>query len=378
MDVFSWSDRCLICLEPLDQGCDRVCGCHASCHERLYGVREAVRFGGGVLDRAGTSRGDEEFSHPQDILLAEQPRLPLYLRVEDGVGTFEVGTDEAWNYELKFPSEKHPYVVELEAVCMCLARLCGIPCVAGGMVELPDGRRGYIWRRVLVDGLGVPVDRYRFGVLLDLSWGTRYRKGYLGGALQILLHSTNPRESLLSFWRSVLFAYLTGCGDLNQDDFALVRDGWGNCVFAPMQRLVPTAVLFPEVGRELGLSLFRTRRRFDALNMARCMNICGFSNREFHALADGVLSLVPAMIDLISSLELGDWAGMRWLSIVDGRARRWPEEWPEALYFLENGEGVYHRPGRDGYPLLEDYRSSPYEQHLQDSHGVLFPLLERG
>lgn len=339
-------DYCLCCYGLLRTPADRARGYHAGCYKRLFDTDLPVVLDPAVLTEGIRVDPAEEDLEDNASIEWHQPVVRLRGVESGGVYRLEECYDSFWEFELKLPCDRYPYLVELEAACMRMAEVGGLPCVAGGRIELPDGRRGYIWRRELFNDRGAMLNRLVVGNLGGDSWISRYSGGAVKSARRVRRYAYAQEWSQTQFWKMLLIAYLTGCGEVHHQDFRLVESSTFGYNLDRARNLVPTALLFPDSRVDMALRISRRVRRIDTRSFVMSMTRwCGFNNRQVQKIIDKIQRCwlgawrVLAAAPLPREMKL-DWHHL--MSVV--RGDMWPLYWEHETRVDRELREVYVHP----------------------------------
>jgi len=296
------AEPCLVCLKPLPASAGG--SYHTPCARELFGSRQVPAL---EVDPANLHLLGQEMAGRVSISGA-QKKLALG-RTEDRPTLRVVG--EGSLFILKPQTEEYPDLPQNEQLCTRMARAVGLRTPPTGLVRLSDGRLALLSRRFdrTPDGHRLPVEDF-----CQLA-GKLPREKYLGSAEQcakhLLRYSDERVFDAAVLFRSFLFAWWIGNGDLHLKNLALIGEG-GRYRLTPLFDLVCTEIYLRDgrlaltVGGKhgrirardwvhLGRDHFRLTDRAVAREIERILE--GFRS------CIGLVHAVPIRADLKSALQ---------------------------------------------------------------------------
>ncbi len=158
------------------------------------------------------------------------------------------------NYILKPPTQKYPYLPELEDLTMHLAELARINTVPHSLIRLMSGKLSYITKRVDREKK-IKIHMEDMCQLTEKLTENKYRGSYEQIGKVIIKYSENPGLDIINFFEQVIFSFLTGNADMHLKNFSLMdKPGLGYSL-SPAYDMVPSALLVEGDSEELALTL---------------------------------------------------------------------------------------------------------------------------
>jgi len=240
---------------------------HTACATDLFGDRSVP-----VLDQsnADIEQLAAKWLHTHSAVTGVQPKLSLHWTKKSGAPRLTiVGTLEG-QFILKTPYDHYPHMPELEALCMNMARACGIPTVPFGLIRLQDGALAYITHRIDRSG------RKRIAMedmcqLSERQTEHKYHGSHEQIAKLIAQHSNRTLLDLVRYYEVVLFSFLIGNNDMHLKNFSLFAPTVKNYELAPAYDLLATALLLPSDKEELALNLNGKKKRLKRIDFETAM-----------------------------------------------------------------------------------------------------------
>lgn len=240
--------HCAICLADIPSAAHVASGLsyHPRCLRELFGTRTLPRLDldtGEVLAAATEMAGKMSIS-------GYQQKVSLSLSADRSA---LVPVPAGGRFILK-PQTATPLVPENEHVTMRLAPLVGIAVPPCGMVRLRDGALAYIVARVdrLADGSKLHVEDFR--QLAELPPAEKYHQSADLCVRLARQYATEPTIAAYNLFRTLLFSYCVGNGDLHLKNLSLLRQPDGTRVLSPAYDLLNTQVAIGDQKFALSIS----------------------------------------------------------------------------------------------------------------------------
>lgn len=162
---------------------------------------------------------------------------------------------------LKPPSERYPFLPEVEDLTMHLAQQVGIITVPHTLIRLQDGSLCYLTRRIDRRDDGTKIAMEDMCQLSGRLTEDKYRSSYEQIVKTIQRYSSIPQLDVVNFWEQVLFAWLTGNADMHLKNYSLYAPNKDQYILTPAYDLVATKLLLPSDTEELALTLKGKKRK---------------------------------------------------------------------------------------------------------------------
>lgn len=230
---------CLACLEPLTAEADVGVGYHRACLEQLFGAAivpsldiEVARLHTAALAMVG-----------RVSLSGAQQKLSVGLSADRT--TLRVNL-EGLQFILKPPSTAFPNLPENEHLTMRLAAAAGIEAPPVALMALADGALAYLVPRFDRPQPGVKRHQEDFCQLAQKPPKDKYDGSAELCARLVKRYATEPLVEQRRLFRQLVFAWLTGNGDLHLKNLSLIEDDAGRWALSPAYDLVCTELLIPD------------------------------------------------------------------------------------------------------------------------------------
>lgn len=249
--------RCQICLGDIDT--TKAGAYHGACCKLLFGASEPPELPYSWQD---LNKLAERVVRRRVTVPGVQPKISLHLERRRSRAKRLTLVGMEGDYILKPPVQEYPEMPELEHLTLRLASLCGLETCMSGLVDLEDGRKAYITRRLdRVEGSKLHMED-----MCQLTDRLTERK-YSGSLEQVgkvvLTHCDNALYDALRFFELTIFCFLTGNADMHLKNFSLLYKPDGSIALSPAYDLLPTKLLLPEDKDESALAVSGKRRRLN-------------------------------------------------------------------------------------------------------------------
>lgn len=310
------SHCCPCCFKHLSTQKELENGYHDQCLMRLFATDKPITIDPTVLTNALIVDPNDDDREPPEEIAWHQPVVRLRRRKDGDQERLVECNDCLWEFELKLPSERYDHIVELEATATQMAQAAGLNCLNGGRIRLPNGQFGYIWRRAMIDPMGIPLHRINLGNLNGKHWQNRHAQGLEIDAKHILRRTANPKIALSIFFTTLILALLFGCNSLNHYSFTLTGSPIYSYMLEEPASLIPTALIFPAREAKLGIPLDGNKNLINAQSFANSMLQCGFKNPEILSLLSRFQRPSFATLRVLAAAPLPKGIKRRWLKLI--------------------------------------------------------------
>ncbi|MBP6456042.1 MAG: HipA domain-containing protein [Chitinophagaceae bacterium] len=244
-------NKCLYCYEELN---DDNANFHQACNKKFFGQLETPLLNYNYLDLEKLA---QNIINSKMAVTGVQPKLSLsfHRKKEKNVSKKLTLVGLYGDYILKPPSAFYEQLPEVEDMTMRLAEVCGLKTVPHTLVNLADGTRCYLTKR---------IDRTKKGMLHmeDMCQLTerltedKYKGSHEQVAKAILKYSSNPLLDVTNFYELVIFSFLTGNADMHLKNFSLIENNlFDGYTLAPAYDLLSTKLVNEADTEELALTL---------------------------------------------------------------------------------------------------------------------------
>ncbi len=275
--------RCHGCGMPLS-ATDNAGGWHRRCARRFFGRPE-------VPEVAITAALLEELARRSvetgQTVTGVQKKLSVHLSdTETPRRLTLVGLPAG--YILKPPSDDYPELPELEHTTMRMAQRIGLKVVPHGLIELGDGERAYITRRIdRTTSAQVRIPMEDLCQLSERLTEDKYRGSYEQAGNVIARYSSRPGLDLSDYFFLLVFSFITGNSDMHLKNFSLYcpESEW---ILSPAYDLLPTALVIPEDREEVALTLNGKKRRIGRGDLVALGENLGVNYKAVRRIIDAV------------------------------------------------------------------------------------------
>ncbi|MFW5696050.1 MAG: HipA domain-containing protein, partial [Alkalispirochaeta sp.] len=191
-------------------------------------------------------------------------------------------------YILKPPSSDYPELPELEHTTMRMAQRIGLKVVPHGLIELGDGERAYITRRIdRTTSAQVRIPMEDLCQLSERLTEDKYRGSYEQAGKVIARYSSRPGLDLSDYFFLLVFSFVTGNSDMHLKNFSLYcpESEW---ILSPAYDLLPTALVIPEDREEVALTLNGKKRRIGRGDLVALGENLGVNYKAVRRIIDAV------------------------------------------------------------------------------------------
>ncbi|MDD4737510.1 MAG: HipA domain-containing protein [Kiritimatiellae bacterium] len=289
---------CWICCRALGKGEERY---HASCVRRLFGSNRPplIEYTMDALNELAAQVVRRSVSVP-----GVQPKLSLHLEKSRGVRPCLKLTGLAGDFILKPAVSDYPGMPELEHLTMRLAELFHIPVASCGLIELADGARAYITRRMDRMKGGGCLHMEDMCQLTDKLTEQKYRGSMEQIGKAILLFSSHPQLDAQRLFEMTLFSFLTGNSDMHLKNFSLLYHPNGLVTLAPAYDLLAVHLLLSTDQEELALSMNGRKRRIQGADFKSFATHLRITDSQLDSIYARFRRTYPEALDFIGQGQI--------------------------------------------------------------------------
>jgi len=255
--------KCYICLQTLQSGQSVY---HPACCKKLFSasIPPELPYTWSQLNEMAESIIRQQVAVP-----GVQPKLSLHL---ESKGTSRPArftlVSMAGGFILKPPVREYPNMPELEHLTMRMASKLGIATAECGLINLDDGQRSYITRR-MDRQRGEKLHMEDMCQLTDRVTEQKYRGSMEQVGKAVLKYCTNPVFDTLRLFELTLFCFLTGNSDMHLKNFSLLYTLGGEVSLSPAYDLLPTNLLLPADMEESALTINGKKNKLNVNDFLR-------------------------------------------------------------------------------------------------------------
>ena len=187
-------------------------------------------------------------------------------------------------YILKPPSPNYPQMPELEALCMLMAKSCGIETVPFLLLPLKDGELAYITKRIDRNAQGEKFAMEDACQFTERLTEHKYRGSYEQIAKGILNNTGNRLLEVVRFYEQVIVSFLIGNNDMHLKNFSLIAIQRDIYRLAPAYDMVAAQLLLPEDSEELALNLNGKKNKLKHIDFNSAMHSSGIPEKAIENL----------------------------------------------------------------------------------------------
>lgn len=309
--------KCLYCYQRLEEGQRDF---HPNCARKFFGTKDApiLEYKHDDLNQLA-----EQVIRAQTSLTGVQPKLSLNLNKHDGCNRLTIVG--LWgDYIFKPQTKAYPQLPENEDLTMHLAEAAKIKVVPHSLIQLSDGKLGYITKRIDRTKNGEKIDMEDMCQLTLHPTEYKYKSSYEQIARTITKYSSTPKLDLTNYMQLLLYCFVTGNNDMHLKNFSLYRPE-KDYLLAPAYDLLNTTIVNPKDKEELALPLSgrKTKLRVaDFLNTARTI---GLEESVVLRLIKGLQKALPKWQVLIQSSFLDENMKKAYQELIMSRLSRLQE-----------------------------------------------------
>lgn len=239
--------KCLLCYKQLSPSENDY---HQKCIKNIFGLDQIPLFDVNENKLKEIAKG---MIKANNTITGVQPKLSLWL--ENGVKEIRFTViDHKSNYIIKPQSETFEALPENEDLCMHLSSVFGIDTAKHGLVRLKSGDLAYITKRFDRNG----EDKIASEDLCQLSETLtehKYKGSYEKIGKTIKLYSTQKGLDILSYFKLVVFSFITGNSDMHLKNFSMFEKRESQFSLSPAYDLVSTALVLKYDKEQMALTV---------------------------------------------------------------------------------------------------------------------------
>ncbi len=298
--------RCLVCLKDVDGESEY----HPACAKTLFG---STRIPTIDLEIA-------KFHTLAQAMVGHTSLSGVQRKVSVGLtadrATLRVAMERG-HFILKPQAQVFPHLPENEHVTMRMASAAGLVVPPHGLVRLRDNSLAYLVRRFDRTVDGVKLLQEDFCQLAELAPKQKYEGSAELGMRLIRRYAAEPGVAGLAFFRQVLFAWVTGNGDMHLKNLSLLRGTDGLYRFSLAYDLFCTDLVID--GDQLALPVGGTRRLVTPRRWMAFAEYCGLpAKATIRVLGEMKAAMVPSL-DLLSRCFLPNEMKTRFAKLLKAR-----------------------------------------------------------
>ena len=277
-----------------------------------------------------------------------QPKLPVSLTVSDGEPLLKLGDlRNSCTHILKLQPKNYTRIVENEWATMELARRSGLRTAETRILDLIGETKFTERRALIVERYDIPtrhaLETHAPGLrlslqedacsLLDLRRSDKYRtsiEAMAGALVQAGVDRDLSGDGMGDFLRHVVFAYITGNGDLHAKNVSIIRiirPGWlgekpvlERVIYSPLYDLVNTMLAIPD--DTFALPLFGKNVGFTVQDFTALARRWGASTQAATQIVQHLAATVLDKVDdVLAASQLEPDECEKYRAIVVDRAR---------------------------------------------------------
>jgi serine/threonine-protein kinase HipA len=297
---FAVPNKCLFCYQALHSNSSFF---HQACNKKFFGQLETPYFG---YSKTDLSELASQVIQTQTVVTGVQAKVSLSVTRKHNEAAAKLTLVGLYgDYILKPPSDYYPHLPEVEDCTMHLAEVCGLQTVPHTLVNLSDGTRCYLTKR---------IDRQKQNKLHmeDMCQLTerltedKYKGSHEQVAKTIMRFSANPLLDVTNFYELVLFSFFTGNADMHLKNFSLLYKPNMGYVLAPAYDLLATALVNPTDTEELALTLNGKKRKLNYKDFLAAYANAGLSQKLLDSTLYNYSTCLPHMMARVDDSFLTD------------------------------------------------------------------------
>lgn len=242
--------NCSFCYKRVETG-----WYHPACSMKFFGTTHVPVL---ELDREKLNKLAQITVNERLALTGVQPKISVSLNGERGNKRLTlVGL---WgDYILKPQSADFPFMPEIEDLTMHLARLFKIETAEHALIRTSTEELVYITKR-FDRKKGKKIHVEDLCQLSELLTEQKYKSSYERVGKIIRQYTANSGLDAISYFRLVLFSFLTGNNDMHLKNFSLMHSDKG-ILLAPAYDLLNVNLIYPKDKEDLALTLAGRKRK---------------------------------------------------------------------------------------------------------------------
>jgi len=243
-------NKCLFCYRPVETE-----EYHPACLKKFFGTTQVPLL---ELDQEKLNKLAQITVNERLALTGVQPKISLSLN--GNKGNKRLTLVGLWgDYILKPQSRDFAFMPEVEDLTMHLAALFKIGTAEHTLIRTSTGELAYITKRFdRVNGKKIHVED--LCQLSELLTEQKYKSSYERVGKIIKKYATNSGLDVITYFRLVLFSFLTGNNDMHLKNFSLMHKDKG-IFFSPAYDLLNVNLIYPADKEDLALTLGGRKRK---------------------------------------------------------------------------------------------------------------------
>ena len=228
---------------------------HPACLKKFFGTTQVPLL---ELDQEKLNKLAQITVNERLALTGVQPKISLSLN--GNKGNKRLTLVGLWgDYILKPQSRDFAFMPEVEDLTMHLAALFKIGTAEHTLIRTSTGELAYITKRFdRVNGKKIHVED--LCQLSELLTEQKYKSSYERVGKIIKKYATNSGLDVITYFRLVLFSFLTGNNDMHLKNFSLMHKDKG-IFFSPAYDLLNVNLIYPADKEDLALTLGGRKRK---------------------------------------------------------------------------------------------------------------------
>lgn len=304
--------RCLCCYEEI---IDEDGVWHKACVRRFFGVAAMPSID---LSESGISDlVSKQLGFKRSVTGVQKKISPVF-KYEKGVSRLTV-TGRSNQHIVKPDTDKYPNIAECEFTVMHLANAAGIRTPLFGLINMPNGRRAYITRR-MDRGIKCKIHMEDFAQLSGRGTEYKYNSSYEKCLKIIERYSTHKTYDSIEFIYRLMFSYITLNSDMHLKNFSFLEDELGTRL-SPAYDLLPVQLIFND-DEETALSLNGKKTKLRLKDFIELGANAKISKKVIVSLANKLIALKDKFIDEIKISLLTDEEKEKFISTMSERLDR--------------------------------------------------------
>lgn len=302
--------RCLVCLQDIPG--EARSEYHPHCAKSLFGSTHVPAID---LDLA-------KFHTMAQAMVGRSSLSGIQRKVSVELTTnkknLKVAT-ESGHFILKPQAQTFPHLPENEHVTMQMAKEANLTVPPHGLVRLKDGSLAYLVRRFDRALDGAKLLQEDFCQLGELAPKQKY-EGSAELCLRLIRrYATEPGVAALALFRQIVFAWLTGNGDMHLKNLSLLRGQDGIYRLSPAYDLLCTNLVIDD--DPLALPVGGNRREITPSQWLKFASYCGLLPKATSRVLNEIRASVEPSLQLLQRCHLPAEMQIRFAKILTLRSR---------------------------------------------------------
>jgi len=276
--------KCLCCYKELK---DEQGYWHRSCIKKFYGTDTIPELD---LTESGIELlATEQIEAGKSVTGVQKKLSPVYLSPSSKKATLKEKSNQ---HIIKPNTNAYPWIAESEFLVMHMANTVGIKTPLFGLIEIGNGKRAYIVKRMDRTATG-KVHMEDFSQLSGKASEYKYQSSYEKCVKIIQSCSRLPAFDISELFNRLIFCFITLNSDMHLKNFSFIEDERG-ATLCPAYDLLPVQLMVNDLD-DTALTINGKKRNLKRNDFIKFGVSSGIDKKACNNMIDGMLKHVPEL-----------------------------------------------------------------------------------